>query len=94
MSKKCCIDALALELSTREGASIKEAKDFISAMFSAMSQGIAKGERIEIRGFGSFSTKMRNAKIGRNPKTGASVNVPAKPCVHFKPSQEQIQIQK
>jgi integration host factor subunit beta len=46
------------------------------------------GDKIEIRGFGSFRTRQRNPRIGRNPKTGARVDVPAKKIPYFKPSKE------
>jgi integration host factor subunit beta len=46
------------------------------------------GDKIEIRGFGSFRTRQRNARTGRNPKTGAKVDVPAKRVPFFKPSKE------
>jgi integration host factor subunit beta len=46
------------------------------------------GDKIEIRGFGSFRTRQRNSRIGRNPKTGAKVDVPAKKVPFFKPSKE------
>ena len=53
-----------------------------------MSQSLSNGERIEIRGFGSFSLHHRPARIGRNPKTGESVALPAKFVPHFKPGKE------
>jgi integration host factor subunit beta len=53
-----------------------------------MVHAIARGERVEIRGFGSFHTRPRRARIGRNPKTGARVEVPAKRVPFFKPSKE------
>jgi integration host factor subunit beta len=46
------------------------------------------GDKIEIRGFGSFRTRQRQPRIGRNPKTGARVEVPAKKIPYFKPSKE------
>jgi hypothetical protein len=48
----------------------------------------AKGEKIEIRGFGSFRTRQRRGRVGRNPKTGAKVEVPPKKIPFFKPSKE------
>jgi integration host factor subunit beta len=50
-----------------------------------LTTAVANGERIEIRGFGGFSTIHRKARIGRNPKTGESVSVPNRHTVHFKP---------
>ena len=50
----------------------------VDTMFNAMIRALQQGERIEIRGFGSFSTKKRNPRKGRNPRTGESVQVPPK----------------
>jgi len=51
-------------------------------------RSLKTGDKIEIRGFGSFRTRERRARIGRNPKTGARVDVPAKRIPYFKPSKE------
>jgi integration host factor subunit beta len=53
-----------------------------------MSQSLARGDRIEIRGFGSFEVNGRPARIGRNPKTGVKVEVPVKRVPHFKMGKE------
>ena len=53
-----------------------------------MSQSLEKGERIEVRGFGSFSLHHRKNRVGRNPKTGAKVSLPAKYVPHFKPGKD------
>ena len=50
--------------------------------------GVARGERIELRGFGAFSVKVREARTGRNPKAGALVPVPKRAAPHFKTGQE------
>ena len=60
----------------------------VSAILDAIADTLAKGGRIEIRGFGSFSLNHRLARVGRNPKTGAKVTVPAKWTPHFKPGKE------
>ena len=57
-------------------------------MLDHMSDSLANGERIEIRGFGSFSLHYRAPRIGRNPKTGESVELSAKYVPHFKPGKE------
>jgi integration host factor subunit beta len=57
-------------------------------MLEQMSESLANGERIEIRGFGSFSLHFRPPRVGRNPKTGASVSLPGKYVPHFKPGKE------
>ncbi|MDX8383950.1 MAG: HU family DNA-binding protein, partial [Ghiorsea sp.] len=56
--------------------------------FSAISEELANGGRVELRGFGSFSIKKRDARTGRNPKTGESVEVASKVVPHFKPGKE------
>jgi len=53
-----------------------------------MSSALEKGERIEIRGFGSFSVRQMKAKQGRNPKTGETVQVAQRSSIHFKPGLE------
>lgn len=60
----------------------------IKCMIEQMSQALASGERIEIRGFGSFSLHYRPPRIGRNPKTGDSVALSGKYVPHFKPGKE------
>lgn len=60
----------------------------VKAVLEKMSQSFQAGERIEIRGFGSFSLHYRPARIGRNPKTGESVAVEDKFSPHFKPGKE------
>lgn len=60
----------------------------VRTILEIMSSSLASGERIEIRGFGSFSLHHRNSRIGRNPKTGESVALPAKHVPHFKPGKE------
>ena len=60
----------------------------VKALLEMMGGALANGERIEIRGFGSFSLHYRPPRIGRNPKTGAAVHVPDKFVPHFKPGKE------
>ena len=60
----------------------------IKCMLKQMSQALASGERIEIRGFGSFSLHYRPPRVGRNPKTGESVALAGKHVPHFKPGKE------
>jgi len=57
----------------------------VNCILAQMSDAITKGERIEVRGFGSFDLHHRAPRIGRNPKTGESLSLPAKVKVHFKP---------
>jgi len=56
----------------------------VAAIFEEITNALAEGDRVEIRGFGSFSSKERSARIGRNPRTGETVNVLSKYVPHFK----------
>ncbi len=60
----------------------------VETLFDSVIGALKTGDKIEIRGFGSFRTRQRNARVGRNPKTGARVDVPAKRVPFFKPSKE------
>ena len=60
----------------------------VKTMLELMGQTLASGERIEIRGFGSFSLHYRPPRVGRNPKSGDAVSLPAKYVPHFKPGKE------
>jgi integration host factor subunit beta len=66
----------------------KESETIVETIFGSIIQSLQKGEKIEIRGFGSFRTRQRRGRVGRNPKTGAKVEVPAKKIPFFKPSKE------
>ena len=66
----------------------KDADFAVKMMLDAMSEALVRGDRIEIRGFGSFSLHYRPPRMGRNPKTGESVALPAKHVPHFKPGKE------
>ena len=60
----------------------------LNCMLNQMADALAQGERIEIRGFGSFDLRHRPPRIARNPRTGEAVDLPAKVTVHFKPGKE------
>ncbi|MCP4041015.1 MAG: integration host factor subunit beta [Gammaproteobacteria bacterium] len=66
----------------------KDVELAVKCMLEYMAQTLASGERIEIRGFGSFSLHHRPARVGRNPKTGEPVSLPGKYVPHFKPGKE------
>jgi integration host factor subunit beta len=66
----------------------KDVEFAVKTMLEQMSQTLASGDRIEIRGFGSFSLHYRAPRIGRNPKTGESVGLSGKHVPHFKPGKE------
>jgi integration host factor subunit beta len=66
----------------------KDMESSIKEMLELMAQTLQKGERIEIRGFGSFSLHYRAPRVGRNPKTGETVKLEGKYVPHFKPGKE------
>jgi integration host factor subunit beta len=66
----------------------KESETIVETIFDSIIQSLQNGQKIEIRGFGSFRTRERRGRVGRNPKTGAKVEVPAKKIPFFKPSKE------
>ncbi|MHB1960154.1 MAG: HU family DNA-binding protein [Acidobacteriaceae bacterium] len=65
-----------------------DAETIIETIFDSVVAALRSGDKIEIRGFGSFRTRQRNPRIGRNPKTGARVEVPSKRVPYFKPSKD------
>lgn len=85
MTRSELFDTLATRFPGLTAADIVQAVKLIQG---AMCEALEQGGRIEIRGFGSFSTTVRPPRVGRNPKTGASVDIPAKRAVHFKPGLE------
>lgn len=66
----------------------KDSEVIVETIFESIVKSLRSGDKIEIRGFGSFRTRQRQARVGRNPKTGARVDVPAKKIPYFKPSKE------
>jgi len=66
----------------------KDAEVIVESIFDSVVKALRANDKIEIRGFGSFRTRQRQSRIGRNPKTGARVEVPAKRIPYFKPSKE------
>ena len=82
MTKSELIEAIAAR---QTQLSSKDVELAVKTVLEHMSQALASGERIEIRGFGSFSLHYRAPRMGRNPKTGESVALPGKHVPHFKP---------
>jgi len=66
----------------------KDSEVIVEAIFDSVVRSLREGDKIEIRGFGSFRTRQRQPRVGRNPKTGTRVEVPAKRIPYFKPSKE------
>ena len=85
MTKSELIEILARRQSHLKAEDVDLA---VKALLEMMGGALASGERIEIRGFGSFSLHYRPPRLGRNPKTGDSVALPAKHVPHFKPGKE------
>ncbi|SEP93084.1 integration host factor subunit beta [Ectothiorhodospira magna] len=85
MTKSELIDILARKQSQ---LAYKDVELSVKTILEQMSQALATGDRIEIRGFGSFSLHFRPPRVGRNPKTGETVSLPGKHVPHFKPGKE------
>lgn len=82
VTKANLIEQILEEYSSLDKA---EATKIVNLFFDTIIESLAKGEKVELRGFGSFRVKKRDARIGRNPKTGEKVNVPSKMIPFFKP---------
>jgi len=76
------------EVVTKTGVTKTKAEMAVETVFESMKTALAKGDRIELRGFGVFTVRPRKTGIGRNPRTGAEVNIPPGKAVRFKPGKE------
>jgi integration host factor subunit beta len=85
MTKSELIERLSAQL---DQLPAKDVELSVKNILEEMANKLAEGERIEIRGFGSFSLHYRPPRVGRNPKTGESVTLSAKYVPHFKPGKE------
>jgi integration host factor subunit beta len=85
MTKSELIDMLAAKQPQLE---YKDVELAVKELLEQMSSALAAGDRIEVRGFGSFSLHYRPPRVGRNPKTGSTVHVTDKYVPHFKPGKE------
>lgn len=85
MTKSELIETLAKQ---QPQLALRDVELAVKCIIEQMNNALATGERIEIRGFGSFSLHHREPRIGRNPKTGESVSLPSKHVPHFKPGKE------
>jgi integration host factor subunit beta len=63
----------------------REVEVVVAVILGTMADALARGDRVELRGFGSFEVRRRDARNGRNPRTGKEVVVPARASIHFKP---------
>ena len=66
----------------------KDLEKVVSVVLNEIKQALKRGDRVELRGFGIFSTNIQKARISRNPKTGEKVNTPEKKTIHFKMAKE------
>ena len=66
----------------------KDLEKFTDIILTEIKQALKRGDRVELRGFGMFSTNIQKARISRNPKTGEKVNTPEKKTIHFKMSKD------
>jgi len=67
---------------------LREMERIVATIFDEITGALARGQRVELRGFGAFSTKTRDARVGRNPRTGESVHVDSKTVPYFKTGKE------
>jgi integration host factor subunit beta len=88
LTKSQLVDALARDHGLLEHRDVREAVD---AILDACASALAEGRRTEIRGFGAFVLHRRSSRRGRNPKTGAPIQVPAKVVPRFKPGKMLVQ---
>ena len=79
---------LVTEVVNKTGLTKTRAELAVETVFESMKQALAKGDRIELRGFGVFNVKPRKTGIGRNPRTGTEVNIPPCKAVRFKPGKD------
>lgn len=82
MTKKELVNAVA----TEAGLSLKDAGKALNAFVGAVGKAMKKGHRIQLPSLGTFKVEKRSARVVRNPRTGAKLNVPAKKVVKFKPA--------
>ncbi len=85
MTKSDLIEAIA---SQHPNMTKKHIEFIINSVFKSIKESLQKGDKVEIRGFGSFKIREKSSKVGRNPKTGTKVNVPDKKVPYFKPGKE------
>jgi integration host factor subunit beta len=88
MTKSELIEYITEKQNKQSQLPLKDVEMAVKLLLDCMSDALASGERIEIRGFGSFSLHYRAPRTGRNPKTGESVTLEGKYVPHFKPGKE------
>jgi integration host factor subunit beta len=85
MTKREIIEELLVRT---PGISYLDSETLVSVMFEVMTRALAAGERIELRGFGSFGVKLRGARLARNPKTGGTIELAARRMPFFRAGKE------
>ena len=70
---------------------LRNIERIVDTVFEQIGAALARGARVELRGFGAFSTRARGARLGRNPRTGSKVSVPGKAVPHFKAGKELLE---
>ena len=79
---------IIVEVVNKTGITKAKAEQAVETVFESMKNALARGDRIELRGFGVFNVRPRKTGIGRNPRTGAEVHIPPGKSVRFKPGKE------
>jgi len=85
MTKSELIEEIATQ---NQDLTKKQVEFIVNGVFSSIKDALKTGDKVEIRGFGSFKIREKNSKVGRNPKTGDKVEVPSKNVPYFKPGKE------
>ena len=88
MTKADLVEKIAVQVELSK----KESEQVVNAVFRSIIDALAQGDKVELRGFGSFRTRLRDSRIGRNPKTGDKVDVPQKSVPFFKPGKHLRQL--
>jgi integration host factor subunit beta len=88
MGRKLTKAELSRSIAATCNSSLREGHQVLDVVLSAMTDALARGERIEIRGFGTFATRVRKTRLSRNPITGGKLEVPAKRVPYFRASKD------
>ena len=81
-------ELVAIVAESNPHLTMRDVEGIVSTVFDEITKALAGGRRVELRGFGAFSTRGREARTGRNPRTGSAVSVDAKRVPYFKPGKE------
>jgi integration host factor subunit beta len=81
-------ELVAIVAESNPHLTMRDVENIVSTIFDEITNALSAGRRVELRGFGAFSTRAREARTGRNPRTGTAVKVDAKRVPYFKPGKE------